>query len=93
MHEQHEMRLETTGPTGAEEWFCPTCGRRFVMHWPPAYQKIVLEAGDEYAIHRGGKGGLQMEQPQISDAEEPELPEEFRAAIEKALEDTDLDDL
>jgi len=58
--EHHEMVLASTHDTGAEEWFCPTCGRRFLMRWPPAYEKTILEAGDEYAIHSGGKGGLSM---------------------------------
>jgi hypothetical protein len=56
--EHHEMVLETTHPSGAEEWYCPSCGRRFLMQWPPTYQKIVIEAGDEHAIHSGNKGGL-----------------------------------
>jgi hypothetical protein len=56
--EHHQMTLEATHASGAEEWFCPTCGRRFLMNWPPAYQKIVLDPGDEYAIHSGNKGGL-----------------------------------
>jgi hypothetical protein len=62
MHEQeqHEMRIERSHPSGAEEWYCPTCGRRFLMQWPPAYSKIVLQPGDEHAIHTGGKGGLSM---------------------------------
>jgi hypothetical protein len=50
----HEMFLIRIHTSGAEEWHCPTCGRRFLMHWPPAYKKIVLEAGDEYAAHIGG---------------------------------------
>jgi hypothetical protein len=62
------------------------------MHWPPAYRKIVLDAGDEYAIHSGGKGGLQMGSPQIGVAEESALSEEMRAALEEALKDVDLDD-
>lgn len=53
----HMMVLETTHPAGAEEWFCPTCGRRFLMHWSPAYKKIVLAPGDEYASHSGGMAG------------------------------------
>lgn len=56
----HEMRLERTLPDGAEEWFCPTCGRRFLMQWPPAYRKIILDPGDERAIHNGGRGGLRL---------------------------------
>lgn len=60
MHNQHEMHLATTYPSGAEEWACPMCGRRFLMQWPPEYKKVVLEVGDEYAIHSGCKGGLRM---------------------------------
>jgi len=56
----HAMELEHTYPSGAEEWYCPTCGRRMIMQWPPKYKKIVLEAGDEYATHAGGKGGIQI---------------------------------
>lgn len=56
----HQLILKSTAPTGVEEWYCPTCGRRFLMQWPPDYKKIVLEPGDEYAIHSGGKGGLFM---------------------------------
>jgi hypothetical protein len=86
------MRLEKSHPSGAEEWFCPTCGRRFLMQWPPAYQKIVLEPGDEFALHSGGKGGLRMTPPQISEDEEPLLSDELRAALEEVLENIDFDD-
>jgi hypothetical protein len=68
--ERHEMQLETTHPSGAEEWFCTICGRRFLMQWPPEYKKIVLERGDENALHSGGKGGLRMGRPQIAQGEE-----------------------
>jgi len=58
--QRHEMRLERTHTTSADEWFCPTCGRRFLMQWPPDYKKIMLEVGDEQAIHSGGKDGLHV---------------------------------
>ncbi len=90
--QQHEMQLEKTHSSGAEEWYCPTCGRRFLMSWPPAYQKIVLETGDEYAIHNGGKGGLRMGPLQISEEQEPVFPDDLRTALEDALEDIDFDD-
>ena len=64
--QRHEMVLERTHESGAEEWYCPVCGRRFLMQWPPNYKKIILEPGDDYAIHSGGKGGLSMGAPQIS---------------------------
>lgn len=53
--ENHEMILDKVHPSGIEEWYCPTCGRRFMMNWPPKYSKVILEAGDETAIHSGGK--------------------------------------
>ena len=64
--EFHEMVLDTVLPTGAEEWYCPTCGRRFLMQWPPTYRKVILDAGDESAIHSGCKGGLILPNPQVA---------------------------
>lgn len=51
--ETHEMSLARTFPSGAQEWFCPTCGRRFVLQWPPSYKRIILEEGDIEACHSG----------------------------------------
>ncbi len=95
--EQHDMQLVGTHPTGAEEWHCPTCGRRFLLQWPPNYEKIILEAGDEYAIHGGGKGGLQLQPPRVDpqgshEQDEPTMSEELRAALEELLKDIDFDD-
>ena len=97
--EQHEMRLVAKHPTGAEEWYCPSCGRRFLMQWPPQYEKIILEAGDEVAFHSGVKGGelgLSLQTPQLSPEgspeEDPGLSDELRAALEELLEDIDFDD-
>ena len=90
----HKMQLEKTHPSGAEEWYCPTCGRRFLMQWPPDYRKIILEPGNEYAMHSGGKGGLRLEAPEIREVEEdePVLSDELRAALEEVLDDIDFDD-
>ena len=88
----HEMQLTMTHPSGEEEWYCPTCGRRFLMHWPPEYRRVVLEPGDEYAVHSGGTGGLSVSPPQVGGGETPELSEELRAALEEALKDIDFDD-
>ena len=27
------------------------------MQWPPVYKKVILNIGDENAIHSGGRGG------------------------------------
>jgi hypothetical protein len=55
---QHEMILVRTQPSGADEWHCPSCGRRLLMVPPPDFQKIVLTPGDEHVIHIGGKGRI-----------------------------------
>ena len=47
----HVMVLEITHPSGAEGWYCPTCGRRTLISWMPHFQRIVLEAGEAEAIH------------------------------------------
>ena len=58
--EPHEMILSGTRESGAEEWACPTCGRRIMFRWPPRYEKLVLDHGDVNAVHVGGKGGLRV---------------------------------
>jgi hypothetical protein len=83
--EYHEMVLDTVLPTGAEEWYCPTCGRRFLMQWPPTYSKVILEAGDESAIHSGGKGGVSIRSAQMTRPEEPEITQ-LEQVEEESLE-------
>jgi hypothetical protein len=54
------MILNGQAESGAEEWVCPTCGRRMLLRWPPEYEKLVLDHGDDSAIHVGGKGGVRV---------------------------------
>jgi hypothetical protein len=80
--EQHQMQLVETHDTGAEEWHCPQCERRFVVQWPPQYKKIILEAGDEYAAHSGVKGGITMHSAKISESiHEPDLADYWYEAL------------
>ncbi len=88
----HEMQLAKTYPTGAEEWACPTCGRRFVMQWPPSYRKIVLERGDEQAMHNGGKGGVSISVVQTTKADDDDISEETLRPWLDALDDVDFGD-
>jgi hypothetical protein len=67
--ETHEMTLLHVEETGEEEWYCPNCGRRFLMTWPPEYTKKVLVPGDVSATHLGGKGGLHMGEPTVLDVD------------------------
>jgi hypothetical protein len=71
---RHEMILSGTGESGAEEWVCPTCGRRMLLRWPPRYEKLILEHGDEAAIHVGGKGGLRIGEVAVAPASLAEVP-------------------
>jgi len=84
------MTLEKTYPTGAEEWACPTCGRRFVMQWPPAFKRIVLERGDEEAQHGGGKAGVQITSVDVSKQDETPMTDALRDALEDVLGGLDL---
>lgn len=72
--EQHTMELDKVYESGAEEWTCPVCGRRFIVQWPPAYKKIILEPGDEYAFHNGGKGSVFTGAPEVRDTQVAEPP-------------------
>jgi hypothetical protein len=74
--EHHAMVIVATHESGAEEWHCPTCGRRFLMRWPPAYERTVLVPGDEQAIHSGSKGDiLRMQSFDIVDSASPQADE------------------
>ena len=68
------MILTGSGQSGAEEWVCPTCGRRMLLRWPPHYEKLILEHGDEAAIHVGGKGGLRVGGVAVAPAHVAEVP-------------------
>ena len=89
--EQHTMELTKTYESGAEEWHCPVCERRFIVQWPPKYKKIILDPGAEYAIHSGGKGGVVMQSTQLqsnghngaNSDKEPNLSDEWQAALEE----------
>jgi hypothetical protein len=71
---RHEMILTGSGESGAEEWVCPTCGRRMLLRWPPHYEKLILEYGDEAAIHVGGKGELRVSGVAVAPAPAGETP-------------------
>ncbi|WP_067499579.1 hypothetical protein [Actinoplanes sp. TFC3] len=50
----HEMVVKTCRDTGTEEW-CPRCGRRLLLRWPPRYERVVLHPGDDQVVHVGGR--------------------------------------
>jgi hypothetical protein len=98
--QRHEMVLETTHPSGAEEWYCPTCGRRMTITWQP-WKKVVLEPGDLHAAHGGSKGILKIgplrfnmegEHASLSGTE-PSVEDPYLAPWERWLEKMNWDDL
>ncbi len=102
--EQHEMVLETTHPSGAEGWYCPLCGRRMLIKWEPQFQRIILEAGDDHAIHSASKGTLQTESSQPEAADAADAPPPIQGGRPSGddpslapwltwLDDTDFEDL
>ena len=90
--EQHDMILEKTHDSGAEEWSCPTCGRKMLVQWSPDFKRIVLEKGNDEAIHNGSKGGLKMGQTIISQPNSQIFSDELRDLIEDAMKDIDFGD-
>jgi hypothetical protein len=84
--QKHEMILDKTHSSGAEEWYCPSCQRRLAITWHP-WKKIVLEPGDNQAVHGGSKGGLQLNASQIN----PENKEDHPSATGSLDEDPYLD--
>ena len=78
MSDTHEMaRTKSLGP-GVEEWSCTRCSRRLLLRRPPAFQKTVLEPGDERATHVGSTGGLQVATVETNPAPIGDLPAQAR---------------
>ena len=96
----HEMVLETTHASGAEEWYCPTCGRRMTITWQP-WKKIILEPGDIHAAHGGSKGILKIGALRISPVNEhgassttePSVDDPYLAPWTRWLDETNWDAL
>jgi hypothetical protein len=58
---------------GVEEWSCTECSRRLLFRWPPAFEKVVLDRGDEWAAHVGGGGGLHVTAANVAPADKTDL--------------------
>lgn len=74
----HEMILDKTLLSGVEEWYCPICGRRFLVQWPPEYKMIILEQGDKDTRHNVSKANSLIDSFPITKTRETDFIEEFR---------------
>jgi hypothetical protein len=74
----HEMTLEKVHLSGIEEWYCPTCGRRFQVQWPPAYKMILLEAGDKDVRHNLSRSNTRIGSHPAPQLNTTDFIDEFR---------------
>ena len=74
----HEMVLEKTHISGVEEWYCPDCGRRFLVQWPPSYKMVILEQGEKDTRHNVSRLRTRVTSDPVEQPEELEPIEEFR---------------
>ena len=89
----HEMTRTRTLEHGVEEWACTECSRRILIRRPPAFEKVVLDRGDQWAAHVGGGGGVRIAAADVAPPKQSELrahDREWLAAqgIEWGAEDT-----
>jgi hypothetical protein len=93
--ETHEMKRVTSYPSGAEEWSCPDCGRRFIAQWEPKFRRVILNEGHEGIIHVGQAMGLLLQESEISienDLEDdPELGDVWKKWLDTMNFDPDDD--
>jgi hypothetical protein len=89
--QRHEMQLTATHPSGAEEWSCPECGRRFVAQWEPNFRRVILERGQENTIHVGQGMGLLKLSVDPSEEENPANDPKLQDVWKKYLDKLDFD--
>jgi hypothetical protein len=76
--ERHQMIFKSGDDGGADELYCPTCGRKILVNWTPEFQKTVIDPGNETAIHVAGSEGLTVGVADLSQQETAVENEEAR---------------
>jgi len=74
----HEMTRTESPEPGVDEWSCTQCSRRLLLRRPPAFEKVVLDRGDEGAAHVGSTGGLRVAGADAHPAPLGDLPAQAR---------------
>ena len=72
------MILNGHAESGEEEWVCLDCGRRLLLKWSPDFERLILEYGDDQAVHTGAKGGVRMTGLEVNPSPSPHLSNEAR---------------
>jgi len=90
---QHEMVLESIHPSGAEEWLCPECGRRFVAQWEPQFKRVILVEGQDRVIHKGQAINQLIDGNSNLSSEEEGLQDVWKEWLDKLDFDSEDDDL
>lgn len=90
----HDMILERLHASGVEEWYCPTCGRRFLVQWPPAYKMIILEPGNKDIRHNVSRVNSHIGSHPVPRLDATDLIDEYRLIPWiKWMEKVDFDDM
>ena len=55
--EQHDLVLMSSD-NNVDTYECPVCHRTIIVQQYPKFRKIVVEKGNEYAIHTATKGDI-----------------------------------
>jgi hypothetical protein len=91
----HQMKLASTHPSGAEEWVCPDCGRRFVAQWEPKFRRVILNPGQTEIAHVGQTMNLLFEAENVTGEDtstvEPGLQDVWKDWLDKLDFDPDDD--
>jgi hypothetical protein len=85
--QHHEMIWDKTHPSGTDEWYCPTCGRRIQL---TSDSLTIIESGDRYASHSGSKGGLHIGLSQPAKQKADEALDKYLRLWIKAIDELDF---
>jgi hypothetical protein len=75
------MVCERALENGIDVFYCPACGRKMLIQWTPIIRQVVLEPGDESAIHSATLYEVSQENQAIAPEIEPDPVEGERLAL------------
>ena len=72
------MPSERGGPAAGNGQHYESFIVRVLLRWPPDFERLVLEYGDDKAVHVGAKGGVRMTGLEVDPSPAPGLSSEAR---------------